>query len=158
LPLRQDGLTLQIWNGEGANLRPKLLYDPFGMAFLLRADILHAGCYGNPGNIHFHAVLKPNGIEDDGSRLQNIWNHNKCLLRNSWMYPTSVLSHLTGNRHCNFSGMYTERLKESFPSSSFWGQNVTANMPTQQLDPPTQNLTSPKTYPSKISNKCTKMP
>jgi hypothetical protein len=132
LPLCKEGLALQIWDdkgdGKGDQLHPKLLYVPFGMALLLRADVLHAGCYGNPGNIRFHCILKPEGMVDDGSKLEYIWNQKDSLMTNTMIRPEEVLLHLTNERHRVFSDMYTERLKETFPSSLFWKQDVTKNI------------------------------
>jgi hypothetical protein len=129
LPLCEEGLALQIWDGEGKELRPTLLYVPFGMALILRSDVVHAGCYGHPGNIRFHAVLKPELMVDDGSKLEYIWNQEKYLLSNSMMDPTHVLPSLRSQKHGEFSTMYIERLKQTFPSPSFWLQKVFSNMP-----------------------------
>jgi hypothetical protein len=41
---------------------PVKAHIPLGLYILLRADIIHSGAMGSPGNVHFHMALKDQSI------------------------------------------------------------------------------------------------
>ena len=55
IPLSDEGMLLCTWDEY---TEPRMQYTPFGCYSLLKNEQVHAGCYGNPGNLRFHLVLR----------------------------------------------------------------------------------------------------
>jgi hypothetical protein len=58
-------------NGERV-VTPVKAHIPLGLYILLRADVIHSGALGSPGNVRFHMVFKDRSI--DGRELFSVSN------------------------------------------------------------------------------------
>ena len=117
-PLTYEGMEINIW-------RPKMdkklvghhCHIPIGNMIMLRADVIHGGCYGSPGNARFHMVLMPKKhvtelytddaivkeklkweFEEDYTEVQNKGvrfpiDHDKLLLRSYLHHSNGALRH-----------------------------------------------------------------
>ena len=132
-PLCAEGRSLQIWimNEEG-NLAPQLLHIPFGSACVLRGNVYHGGCYGNSGNIGFHAQLNPRPAE--GKYLLVLKDKNECLRETD--IPADEVNHAARTmEQVKFTQKYLRNMKKVYPSDTFWVQQPeeNANWPVERL-------------------------
>ena len=134
-PLCEEGSSLQIWlpNNKGSH-SPTLVHIPFGTALILRGDVYHAGSYGNPGNLRFHAHLSPVQSTADGRELGLLNVDRNERLRETDLAAGEVNNILLqkNKQHCKFTAKYMKRMKMVLPVSSFWGQQPEKNATGKQ--------------------------
>jgi hypothetical protein len=133
-PLCAEGRTLQIWaKDESGKLSPQMLHIPFGSACMLRGDIYHGGCYGNMGNIGFHAQLNPRPAE--GKYLGMLPESRNEQVRETDIPANEVNNNARTLDQVKFTQKYLKNMKRMFPSTTFWLQRPeeNANWPVTRL-------------------------
>ena len=60
IPLCKEGMLLCCWDEKN---EPHQEYTPFGCYTVLKNEQVHAGCYGSPGNVRFHIVIRHKATE-----------------------------------------------------------------------------------------------
>jgi hypothetical protein len=75
-PLCEEGMWLNFFPINEVNnkrvVTPVKAHIPLGLYIVLRADVIHSGAMGSPGNVRFHMPLKDEAI--DGRMLRFVTN------------------------------------------------------------------------------------
>jgi hypothetical protein len=69
IPLTAEGRVLRVWS---TNNIVNLVHTSFGRARMLRADVIHGGCYGRPGNSGLAVKFVPKSHTIENKKLLHI--------------------------------------------------------------------------------------
>jgi hypothetical protein len=59
IPLCREGMMVLVWPKGSRQTNGRMVHVPFGTYLVLPSFVVHAGVYGNPGNLRFHMVIRP---------------------------------------------------------------------------------------------------
>jgi hypothetical protein len=115
IPLTIEGRVLRVWANQDKNY---LVHTPFGNARMLRGDIFHAGCYGNPGNSGLAVKFEPKGSVISVSELGHMPGGTReeppCSANESHGLAWDVTKRLSPGCSCP-SLRYAACLREAHP-------------------------------------------
>jgi hypothetical protein len=57
-PLCLEGMMVLVWPADSRHKPGVFIHVPFGSFLALPSNVVHAGVYGNPGNIRFHMIVR----------------------------------------------------------------------------------------------------
>ena len=126
MPLTEEGMVLmilpqKITRADGSIRRnhetPQYLFIPYGSYLVLSSSVVHAGCYGSNGNLHFHIKIT---MREDGRWGRDSLKDNPLSTRfnsnpNNFQHQKWKVAMNAGLKlYSHFTTTYTKELSQRF--------------------------------------------
>ena len=85
-PLCLEGMMVLVWPRNCRKKSGTYIHVPFGCFLCLPASVIHAGVYGNEGNLRFHMIIRPKTslLQEEVLLDQDKYNKDEMTGREDW--------------------------------------------------------------------------